>query len=145
MKRFRLAYAFALIVFTLLAQPTSAETVQPPPSPNQAKAAFADSVYLTDSNYHRMMWVWQAEERARDIAKQRGLQGTERDQFIEKRVTEAKEQVSPQRLGDTPAGAIELDGAGLLPFPNYQKYYFGKLDDQLAKTLHPRLQREPAG
>jgi hypothetical protein len=137
MKKSRLVYAFALIVFSLLAQPTYAEILRPPPSSNQARAAFADSVYLTDPNYHRMMWVWQAEERARDIAKQRGLHGTERDQFIEKRVTEAKNQVSPKRLGDTPAGAIELDGAGLLPFPNYQKYYFGKLDDQLARPYTP--------
>jgi hypothetical protein len=136
MKRFRLAYALAPIVFTLLAQPIGAETVLPR-SPNQAQAAFADSVYLTDPNYHRMMWVWQAEDRAREIAKQRGLQGPERDQFIQKRVAEAKEQVSPKRLGDTPAGAIELDGAGLLPFPNFQKYYFGKLDDQLATPYTP--------
>ena len=84
-----------------------------------------------------MMWVWQAEERARDIAKQRGLQGPEFDQFVQKRVTEANEQVLPKRLADTPAGAIELDGAGLLPFPNFQKYYFGKLSDELAKPYTP--------
>ena len=40
MERFRLAYAFALILFALLAPPTNAETIQPPPSPNQAKADF---------------------------------------------------------------------------------------------------------
>jgi hypothetical protein len=108
MKRFRLTCAFALIVFALLAQPTRAETwrdQQPLLSANQTQAVFAESVYLTDPNYHRMMWVWQAEERARDAAKQRGLQGPERDRFIDKKVKDAKDQVLPKGIGDAAASS----------------------------------------
>jgi hypothetical protein len=134
------AHTFALIAVTVLAQTSRAEPwrdQQPPLSAHQAQATFADSVYLTDPNYHRMMWVWQAEERARDAAKQRGLQGSERDRFIEKKVKDAKEQVLPKGIGDTPASAIDLDAAAFLPFPNLQKYYLGTVNEQLRNPYTP--------
>ena len=77
---------------------------------NQVK--FADSVYFDHPEYHRMMAVWRARDRAEAQADARHLSGDARVSFVEKEVTYFETTQDPTRaetIADSDAAALLKD------------------------------------